>query len=108
MANVIDITDKLQMDENPVLKIGELEVTINADAKSVLKMMPIIESDDMGNIDKAMKCYDLLFSKGDRQKIDALKLSFVDLQKVIETAIDVAVGVDEDDEQGEEQNHTTT
>lgn len=101
MANVIDITDKLQMDENPVLKIGEVEATVNADAKTVLKIMGVFEDEELGDAKKAMKCYDMLFSSSDRKKIDNLNLSFVDLQEVITTAIDIAVGGDEGAEQGE-------
>lgn len=99
MANVIDITDKLQMDENPILKIGEVEATVNADAKTVLRIMGVFEDEELGDAKKAVKCYNLLFSSSDRKKIDDLNLSFVDLQEVITTAINIAVG--EDDEQGE-------
>ena len=39
MAKVVDITEKLSFDENPVLKIKDIEVEVNADAKTMLGIM---------------------------------------------------------------------
>ena len=39
MAKVVDITDKLNFDENPKLKIKGVVVTVNADAETMLRIM---------------------------------------------------------------------
>ena len=105
MGKVVDITSKLELDENPKLKIGEEEITIQADAKNVLKMIGIFGDDDMSDAEKSMKSYELLFSKEDRKKLDDMNISFKDLNTIIETAVDIAIG---DDDTGEEESRTTT
>lgn len=105
MGKVVDITSKLELDENPKLKIGEEEITIQADAKNVLKIIGIFGDDDMSDAEKSMKSYELLFSKEDRKKLDDMNISFKDLNTIIETAVDIAIG---DDDTGEEESRTTT
>ena len=105
MGKVVDITSKLELDENPKLKIGEEEITIQADAKNVLKMIGIFGDDDMSDAEKSMKAYELLFSKEDRKKLDEMNISFKDLNTIIESAVDIAIG---DDDTGEEESRTTT
>ena len=39
MEKIVDITDKLCFDENPVMQIGTLEVEVNADAETMLRLM---------------------------------------------------------------------
>lgn len=39
MAKIIDITEKLSFDENPRIKIKSVEIEVNADASTVLKIM---------------------------------------------------------------------
>ena len=41
MAKKIDITEKLNFDENPVMQIGTLEVEVNADAETMLRLMGV-------------------------------------------------------------------
>ena len=38
---IVDITEKLSFDENPVLKIKDVTVEVNSDAATVLKIMGI-------------------------------------------------------------------
>lgn len=41
MAKRINITDKLDFEENPVMEIGTLEVEVNADAETMLRLMGV-------------------------------------------------------------------
>lgn len=103
MSKVVDITDKLSFDENPKLLIrGEL-YEINADAKTMLEIMGALSNDeDMGG---AITAYEKLFGEKEREKIDAMKLSFKDLMILIEAAMSLVRG---EDIQGEAQTHTMT
>lgn len=94
MSKVIDITDRLTFEGNPKLKIKNEEIEVNADAPSVLKIMGVMKDDG-----DSMKAYEILFSEKDRKKIEKMKLSFKDLTKVIEAAMNLATG--EDDDPGE-------
>ncbi len=42
MSKIVDITDKLQFEENPKLVIKDKELEVNADAATVLKIMGIL------------------------------------------------------------------
>ena len=41
MAKKIDITDKLDFSENPVLKIEDIEVEVKGDAETMLRLMGV-------------------------------------------------------------------
>ena len=42
MSRVVDITDKLNFEENPKLKIKNTEIEINSDAPTMLKIMQTV------------------------------------------------------------------
>ena len=42
MSKVVDITDKLEFEENPKLVVKGKELEVNADATTVLKIMGIL------------------------------------------------------------------
>lgn len=89
MAKVIDITEKLSFDENPRIKIKNVEIEVNADASAVLKIM---QASGKPSKEAIPEMYGLLFSEADRKKIDKLKLKFKDFTALIETAMDSVVG----------------
>lgn len=103
MAKVVDITDKLSFDENPKLKIKGMVVTVNADAETMLKIMGAFGSE--GEMQASLKAYELMFSEKDRKKINSLKLPAKSLMTLIQEAMNLAMG---EDEQGEDQTRTTT
>ena len=92
MAKVIDITEKLNFDENPRIKIKSVEIEVNADASTVLKIM---QSSGKPEKESIPEMYELLFSLEDRKKIDKLKLKFKDFTALIETAMDSVVGAND-------------
>ncbi len=97
MAKVVDITEKLSYEDNPIIKIRNKELEVNADAATMLKIMGILSEGETGP-KKILEMYDLLFTEGRQKEIEQLKLNFKDLQEVIYTAIDLITG---EDKQGE-------
>lgn len=104
MRKVMDITEKLSMEENPRIKIKGEEIEVKADAKTMLQIMGLMK--DGSGEEAAMEAYELLFTEKDRTTLDKMNLSFKDLMIVIQTAIQLAAG--EVEAEGEAQTHTTT
>lgn len=103
MAKIVDITEKLNFEEKPQLKIkGEL-YTVNDSAVGMLKLMPLISGDVTP--DAIVKMYELLFSVEDRKRIDAVKLNFEDFTTFIMQAVTLVAG---EQEQGEVQTPAMT
>ena len=96
-----NLTDKMSFNVNPKIIIKDTELTVKADAKTMLKLVEISENakDDFA---ATMKGYELIFSKKDREKIEALELSASDFALLIQTAVTIAAGMDPDEKQGEE------
>lgn len=99
MAKVIDITDKLDFEGNPKLKIKDEEIEINADATTMLKLMGVLGENDDPGPKEVLEMYNLMFNPSERKKIEKLKLNFEDFTNVIFIAIGLIQG--EDDTQGE-------
>lgn len=95
MAKVVDITEKLDFDSNPKIKIKDEEYEVNADAETVLKVMGMFGAN--GEISPAaiIRIYELIFNEKDRKKIDKLKLKFKDFREVINAATDLIIGESE-------------
>ncbi len=93
MAKTVDITEKLSFDENPRLVIKGREIEVNADASTMLKLIGAYK--DGGDLEAVLEMFQLLFNEEGRKAIEDLKLSFKDLQAVIETATELVMGEDE-------------
>lgn len=109
MRKKIDITDKLELNGNPCLVIQGEELEVNADAATMLKVMSTFADNQSGDVNKVqttLNIYDLLFPEKSKKLIEKKKLSFMDLNRVIEAAVDLVSGNDES--VGEAQTHTTT
>lgn len=95
MAKVIDITEKLNFEEAPKLKIKNIEVSVNTDAVTMLKAMQLLNGEptpkDVANL------FDLLIPEVDQKKLEKLKLNFADFQMVVMAAISLATGTDMDE-----------
>lgn len=92
MGKVVDITEKLSFDENPKLKIKNIECEINADAPTMLKLMQLIGKGDGITPNDVVKMYELIFNENERKKIDKLKLQFKDFQTLVMTAMGLVTG----------------
>lgn len=108
MSKVVDITEKLEFGSNPILKIGTIKAEVNADAETVLRLMGVIS--EGGDMRAALQALNLIFKPEDVEAIcglkkDGKKLSIKSLMVIIQAAMNLVM--DEDD-QGEDQTHTTT
>lgn len=91
MAKVTDITEKLDFEENPKLKIKNTEIEINTDAPTILKLMQVVGDGDNITPNDVVKMYELLFNEKERAKIDKLKLKFKDFQTLVREAMDIVL-----------------
>ena len=94
MAKIVDITEKINFEENPKIRIKNKEIEVNSDATTMLKVMQITSKKTVTNTD-VIKIYELLFSESERQKIEELKLKFDGLVTLVESAISVVAGDDD-------------
>lgn len=92
MAKIIDITDKLDFESNPKIKIKGKEYEVNADAETVLKVMGLFGEEGRVTPADVVKMYELIFMEKDRKEIAKLKLKFVDFQKVVMCAVNLITG----------------
>ena len=98
MKRVYDITEKLTFAEKPVIRIKDVELTIDDSATTALRLMALIgNGDDMATGD-VQECAELLFGKDGLKKIDKLHLNLQDFMTLVMEASNYIVG---GDEQGE-------
>ena len=103
MAKMIDITEKLNFTEAPKLKIKNIEVTVNDDATTMLKIMQTLGNGENISPSDIASMYALIIPETDRKKLDKLKLNFGDFQTVVKAAISLATGTDMDEVEEKEQ-----
>lgn len=96
MKRVYDITDKLTFAEAPVIKIKDIEITVDDSATTAIKLMSLIGNGDEMNADAVLECANLLFGK-DMKKLEKLNLNLQDFMTLVMEASDLIVG----GEQGE-------
>ena len=90
MAKVVDITNKLEFDGNPMLKIKDKEIEVNADAPTMLKVMNLVGDDPTPK--EVIALYNLVFPEESRKVLDDMKLNFADLITVVEAAVSAISG----------------
>ena len=95
----VDITDKLNFDEKPLIQIKDTVIAVNNSAVNVLKIADLLSKKD----NAIAEISDLLFEPAEKEKLVALKLDFADYMKVIFSAIELVGGETE----GEAQTRTT-
>ena len=101
MAKRINITDKLDFEENPVMEIGTLEVEVNADAETMLRLMGVFA--EKGDLEAVGEALNLIFKLEDVDAICNLKksgkkLSAKSLMTIVQSAMSLVMG---ENEQGE-------
>ena len=99
MGKIVNITEKLDFEENPKIQVKEEVLEVNADATTVLKIVGSLGEDGKAGPSEVTKMYELLFSERDRKKIDKMKLQFKDFQTLIYEAINLVTGETEEGEQ---------
>lgn len=99
---IYSLTEKLNFEDNPVIKIKDKKIEVKADAETVLSLLDVLQAE--GEMQASIEAAKLLFSEKDQKTIKSLKLKFDDYLTLITTAISLALGEDpdEEDKQGEE------
>lgn len=105
MSKLIDITDKLNFEEKPSVRVKNVDLAINNDAVSMLKVAALFE-DGNGKSKDVIEMYHLLFDESEREKIEKLKLNMHDFNALISESAKIATGDLTDD--GEVQTPATT
>lgn len=98
MSRVVDITEKLNYEENPKIKVKDKEIEVNTDAATMLRIMGILSDKEETGPKEVIEMYELMFAEKERQKIEKLKLNFSDFTTLVYTAIGLVTG---ENEQGE-------
>jgi len=92
MAKTIDITEKLNFEESPVLLIQGNEIHVNDDAVTMLSVMQLMGAEE-SSVKEIMKVYEQLFPAADRMIMEQeLKLKFSALMTVIQEAVQLISG----------------
>ena len=104
MAKVIDITDRLDFDQNPVIRIKDTDIEINATAETMLRIMGMIGRVTSNDPEAIMEMTTLLFGKEGLETLLATGIFFKDLLKIIQVAVNLVTG---DDDEGEVETRTT-
>ncbi len=91
MSKLIDITDKLNFEEKPSVRVKNVDLAINNDAVSMLKVAALFE-DGNGKSKDVIEMYHLLFDESEREKIEKLKLNMHDFNALISESTKIATG----------------
>ena len=104
MARVFDITDKLNFEEKPRIKIKGEEIEINDAAVDMLKIMPQLSKRKL-KVDDINLMYQTLFPEESQKKIESLRLNFEDFSTAV---LEAAAALQGGNGEGETQTPATT
>ena len=105
MARIVDITDKLNFEEQPALRIKGVEIPINNKAVDVLKITPLMGKEKVTGKD-FVSIYETVFPPESREMLEKLNLDMDDFTAVVWEGAKL-ISNNEDDE-GEDETPTTT
>lgn len=90
MAKIIDITDKLNFEQKPQIKIKDTVLTVNDEAVALLEILPKLN----GNVtpETINDMCQVLFDDSEMKKIKALKLNFEDFTSLVQSAVELVAG----------------
>lgn len=94
-----DITDKLNFNGNPSLIVNGVEIEVNSDATTMIKLMAMIGDESEVTPKIIVEMYEMIFAEKERKKIEKLKLNMEDFQTLVMAAIEMLTG--EQEETGE-------
>ena len=99
MAKIIDITEQLNFESKPKIKIKNVTIEVDDSAPTALKLMEVMSGVDGDPTVAQMKnLYEIIFNEQDRVKIEKLSLNPTSRTALIREAINLIVG---DQEAGE-------
>lgn len=91
-----NLTEKLKFEEDPILQIGDEELTVRSDAETLLQVLDLLNT--KGELAALREVIKLIFSEKDQKKLAKMKLKADDFKTVVSTAISLAMGEDPDEE----------
>lgn len=99
MSKVVNITDKLNFEENPALQIGDMTVEVHADAETVLRLMGTLKGKDDVDINAVTEMMKLFFDPEAVQQLcamerDGKKLSARSLMVIVQEGMNLVIGDD--------------
>lgn len=105
MSKIIDITDKFSFEENPKIKVKDLEIEINTNALDQFKVIKLMN--DGINSETMEELLGILFAtKEDTEKVRSLNLNIKDLKTLIMECSKIAI--DTGEPEGETPTPATT
>lgn len=109
MSKIIDITNKLNFEEKPIIKVKDIEIEANNDAVTMLKVVALFGENGEGvAIKDVLTVYNLLFDKENRKKIESLKLSMEDFSTLVMESAQLIMNNGEKPDEGETATPATT
>ena len=103
MGKVVDITDKLKFEENPALVINGKNYEVNADATTMIEVLAELGDGGDDISPKAVtKLCDLVFTNKAQKDLEKLHLKFEDDVTVVQEAVSLITGDDDDEEESGE------
>lgn len=96
MGMIYDATSKLKFNEDPVLKISDVELTIKSDADVLLQIIDLMQK--KGELEAASEVMKILLSEKDMKKLKGLHLKMDDYMEVVRLSVSMALGEDPDEE----------
>lgn len=103
MGKVVDITDKLKFEENPALVINGKKYEVNADATTMIEVLAELgDGGDDISLKAVTKLCDLVFTNKAQKDLEKLHLKFEDYVTVVQKAVSLITGDDDDEEESGE------
>lgn len=88
---VVDLTEKLNRAEKPVIRVSDVDIEVDNSAKTMLKVLQAVGDDEI-TPQKAVDVYNLIFDKANRAKVEKLELDFDSFAQLIATAMELISG----------------
>ena len=108
MSKIIDITNKLNFEEKPIIKVKDVEISANNDAVTMLKVVALFDNDGKGfDVKDVLTMYNLLFDEKNQKKIEDLKLDFNDFSTLVMESAQM-IANNEEEIEGETKTPATT
>lgn len=109
MSKIIDITNKLNFEEKPIIKVKDVEIKANNDAVTMLKVIALFDESGEGeSVKDILNIYNLLFDEENRKKVESLKLSFEDFSTLVMESAQFIANNGEESDEGETATPATT
>lgn len=101
----VNLTDKLGLEDKPTIVIGDVELTVDNSATTMLRVMEVVGDAAEVTPAQVVEVSKLLFDAKSNKALEKLSLSFTDYALVIETAMELIAG---GAAEGNEETQATT